>query len=388
MDSARLAPEMVEALVAKARAAVPVLAAHAAAAEERCRISPESTEKLRELGAFALTTPREFGGLGADLVTKVRVLSELGRGCPSSAWVAAVSAETKTTFSRLMPEEVLAEFYADPDVRLCGGSTPGQAVEVPDGVKITGRWAYASGAEDAQWAVAMVMFVAGDGSPRLAGALLPTSDLEIERTWQTAGMRGTGSHTLVADGVFVPTARVLEMPVDANGMPDPTFGKPLGLIAACPPTMAPLAGAARGALDTVEALLRKRKPPLGAYQDLTEMPAARNMFAEAEHLVSNGQDRLLALAERIQQLLDDERTSDVQPSVFRMEIVAIIGQFRRAVDLLLDLHGSSGFALSSPLQRLWRDLNVGARHAQFTTYLTVENRGLVATGAGAPILPD
>ncbi|MET7990740.1 acyl-CoA dehydrogenase family protein [Amycolatopsis sp. NPDC005232] len=380
-------PETAEALVAKARAAVPVLAMHAAAAEEQCRISPESIEALREAGAFALTTPREFGGLGANLVTTVRVLSELGRGCPSSAWVAAVSAEAKNHFSTLMSEEVLAELYADPDVRLCIVGVPGEAAEVPGGVKIAGRWSYASGAEDADWAILGVALDAVDGFPRVAGVLVPVSELNVERTWRVAGMRGTGSHTLVADGVFIPAARVLELPLGPDGAPDLTLGEPLSLVAAGAVIAASLAGAALGALDAVQAVLGKRKPPMTQYKDLAASPSARHFFAEAEHMVNSGHDRLIHLAERIQEKLSAEKSPDIQRSALRMELVSILRQFLRAVDLLMDLQGSSGFSLESPLQRFWRDLNVGARHVQFTPYLMIENHGLLATGAGKPILP-
>lgn len=34
--------------------------------------------------------------------------------------------------------------------------------------------------------------------------LVPTSSLRIERTWDAAGLRGTGSQTMAAEEVFVP----------------------------------------------------------------------------------------------------------------------------------------------------------------------------------------
>lgn len=110
------------------------------------------------------------------------------------------------------------------------------------------------------------------------------------------------------------------------------------------------------------------------------------MFATAEHMVTSGADRLLALAGRITDQVPGEEVTDVRRSALRMELVSVLQQFQRAVDLLLDLHGSSAFALDNPLQRFWRDLDVGARHAQTTSYLTVENHGLLTTGAG-PLLP-
>lgn len=221
----------------------------------------------------------------------------------------------------------------------------------------------------------------------MAGALVPLSDLDIERTWRMVGMRGTGSHTLVADDVVVPAARLLEIPAGPGGAPDLTLGQPLAVVAAGIQLAAPLAGAARGALEAVESLVATRTPPMTALGSLAELPAARNAFAEAEFLVRSGDDRLLRLAERVRDAQSATAVASARRSALRMELVAVVRQFTRAVDLLLDLAGSSGFALERPVQRFWRDLHVGARHIQFTPYLTVENHGLEVTGAGAPLLP-
>jgi alkylation response protein AidB-like acyl-CoA dehydrogenase len=51
--------------------------------------------------------------------------------------------------------------------------------------------------------------------------LIPMADLVIDRSWDVAGMRGTGSHSVVAEDVLVPAARVvsgqeLHYPPDAK----------------------------------------------------------------------------------------------------------------------------------------------------------------------------
>jgi alkylation response protein AidB-like acyl-CoA dehydrogenase len=53
---------------------------------------------------------------------------------------------------------------------------------------------------------------------------------------------------------------------------------------------------------------------------------------------------------------------------------------RTAVELMLDLHGASGFAAANPLQRYWRDIAVGSRHAHLRPYLAVENYGQAFAG--------
>ncbi|MBB4684435.1 acyl-CoA dehydrogenase family protein [Amycolatopsis jiangsuensis] len=384
--TARYTSEAAEALVARARAAVPVLAAHAGVTDQQGRVASESLEVLREAGLFALGTPVEFGGTDVDLVTQVQVLSELGRGCPSSAWLVTISAGTKDHFSRLFPKEVLAEVYAQPDVRWCGGATPGEAVAAPGGSRVSGRWAYASGAEDAHWALLSVVSVRDDGVPQVGGALVPMSELAIDRTWRVAGFQGTGSHTVVANNVFVPAERMIQLPRGLGGAPDVTLGEPLSIVSQSVAVAGVLAGAARGALDVVEAVVGTRKPPISPYDSLAESASARHVFATAEHMVTSGYDRLVSLAGRIADQAPGEEVTDVQRSALRMELVSVLQQFQRAVDLLLDLHGSSAFALDNPLQRFWRDLNVGARHAQLSTYLTTENHGLLVTGAGGPLL--
>ena len=385
MTTTNVRPTDVETLMTAARSAVPVLAANAGRAERDRRLPAESIAVLRDAGAFALATPARFGGLDADLPTTVRVISELGRGCPSSAWLVAVSAEAQPAFTPLMSEEVLAEFYADPDTRLCGaGNPPGRGRRVTGGVRVSGRWPYASGCEDAPWAITLALVSDGDGPPEFVVVLAPTSDLDIERTWDTAGMRGTGSHTLVADDVFVPQARVLSLPTGPNGAPDLFSGRPARPLGGGVTMLASLVGAARGALDVVGSTLHERKPPMTQYDSLAASPGARHWFAEATHLIESAQHDLLVLAAEIDQLMAEPTLADRDSTALRMRLNSVVQRCQDGVNLLLDLNGASSFAADNALQRFWRDLHVGSRHVQFNPYLALENHaGLLATARRA-----
>jgi alkylation response protein AidB-like acyl-CoA dehydrogenase len=46
-----------------------------------------------------------------------------------------------------------------------------------------------------------------------------------------------------------------------------------------------------------------------------------------------------------------------------MDTVQAIGYAREAIRELVSAHGASGFAETSPLQRIWRDSEVASRHA-------------------------
>ena len=55
---------------------------------------------------------------------------------------------------------------------------------------------------------------------------------------------------------------------------------------------------------------------------------------------------------------------------------------REALALILDAHGASGFADSSPMQRIWRDANTAGRHAVVNTLVSEEVYGKALLGIG------
>ena len=337
-----------------------VLRAHAGKAEDDDRPVGEALDAVRAGGAFALRTPREHGGAWADAHTVARRLTELGRACPSTSWVVGTCATAKTLTARALGD---AGAFADPDAVFCGSGVPaGRGEREPEGVRVTGRWPNVSGCEDAAWAVLGVVV---DGAVCLV--LVPTEDLTVERTWHMAGMRGTGSHTLVADGVLVPAGRT-------------TAASPFALadkVLFALTVLGPVVGAAQGALDAVNAMFASdRKPFMTAYTRMGESPGARHWLAEATHLVHRAETTMLAVAREV----DTREMSAVDGPRLHRALADAARDCRAAVELMLDLHGPSGFDTSNVLQRFWRDVAVGSRHPHLNAYLAVENLGTALAG--------
>ena len=340
-----------------------VLRAHAADVEKNQRPAPEGLVALRENGVLALRTPQEHGGAWAGVESIAQRLVELGRACPSTAWVAGTCVTSKTLAGRAFTGAGKPEFFADPDALFCGSGVPGARGErVPEGVRVTGRWPNVSGCEDAEWACLAVVV---DGA--FSFALVPTAALVVERTWAAAGMKGTGSHTLVAGDVLVPAERIVgAAPFAPNDMM---------LFAVT--VLGPVVGAARGALDVVTAMFASdRKPFTTSYTRMGESAGARHWLAEAAYLVDRAEHAMLAVAREA----DTAELSPVDLPRLR-KVLAEAGQdCRTAVERMLDLHGASGFDASNPLQRFWRDVAVGSRHPHLNPYLAVENLGSALAG--------
>src|SRR5687768_7937117 len=124
-----------------------------------------------------------------------------------------------TTFrqsAQFAPEVRRKLFHSDPIGVSAGSANPrGRAVAVPGGYRVTGHWFFASGCMHSSLLHGACKVFDGE-TPRLR----PNGDQEIRivyfypktlariiDTWDVSGLRGTGSHDIEVDDLFVPEER-------------------------------------------------------------------------------------------------------------------------------------------------------------------------------------
>jgi alkylation response protein AidB-like acyl-CoA dehydrogenase len=129
-----------EKLTAKAATLVPLLRAKAAEIEREGRIPDEVLAAIDAAQLFRLRTPQRFGGFEADIRTYMDVVTELGRGCGSTSWIAFISIATVWT-AALFPDEAQREVFAgNPDVRFMGAlGMTARARAVDGGYSLNGK---------------------------------------------------------------------------------------------------------------------------------------------------------------------------------------------------------------------------------------------------------
>ena len=76
--------------------------------------------------------------------------------------------------------------------------------------------------------------------------LVPTSELTMDDTWHTTGMRGTGSNTWVGENVFVPDHRLISMSAVTDGTWPAATAEPIYRIPFAPVATVVLLGSAAG----------------------------------------------------------------------------------------------------------------------------------------------
>ncbi|MGY0499280.1 acyl-CoA dehydrogenase family protein [Nocardia sp. FBN12] len=385
-----------ERLVTVARELAPLLRSNAAQAETDRRVPQVNIDALRDAGLFDITKPARLGGSQEGFRTFLETVAELGRSCASTAWVATLSNVTSYTlgfFPEAVQREVMGE---DPHVITCGVVTPtATTVRVDGGYRVTGRWGFASASHHASWANVGIPITDEAGDVLAPGmALIPLSDLTIDDTWYVAGMSGSGSDTLVADDVFVPDAHVLSVQDVMQGVTASEFQDESLYHSALVPVLAlvlagPVLGMAEGAYDTVLATLKKNKPiSYSFYERSIDAPSTQLSMAEARSLI----DQAKLLAFRSADEVDAAAAAGRQMSVVerarcRMDAAHAAKRCREAVEVLLNVSGAGSFAQANPLQRIWRDLETGSRHAFISLNINEEIYGRALLGIDEQVSP-
>ncbi|WP_432042930.1 acyl-CoA dehydrogenase family protein [Streptomyces cadmiisoli] len=378
-------------LVERARALQPLLRARAAQGESDRVVPQEVIDELAAAGVFRLLTPRRFGGYETDLRTLTEVSEALGEADGSTAWTAMIISVTNWLAS-LFPDKAQEEvFGADPDARVTGVAAPtGMGRRVPGGWIVSGKWSYNSGAPYATWAAvgALLQDEAGQVVDQ-ALVLVPASELVIEDTWHTAGMKATASNTLVGQDVFVPEHRVLSVPAAAQGSyprslreDEPLYSSVFGsMLLLC--LAGPLLGLGKAALDAVTEAAPHKPLSFTVHARQADSVGVQIQVAEAALGLRTARLHVYDAVDLI-----DLRGGSLDHAA-RTQVRAQAGyaaqQVLAAVGTLLNVHGAGAFAESNPLQRIWRDANVAARHAGLVPAVGLEAYGKTLLGIGEPV---
>lgn len=383
-------------LVERAAALVPLLRENAARTEQDRRVVEENIEALTEAGLFKLTVPRRFGGHEADFRTFLQVSTELARGCGSTAWVATLI-NVCNWIVGLTSDEAQQEVWGqNPDARVCGVLAPSATSRAVEGGQvITGRWGFASGSLHSQWASLGFPIVDASGAQIDQGmALIPMTELGIEDTWYVAGMRGTGSNTLVADEVFVPDHRIMSVTRAVHGEYATPHKDEALYRSALVPVLAlvlagPQVGLAKAGLDVVTGSLAKGKGiSYTFYEKASEAPSTQIQLAEAAQLIDTAELHMLRAADDIDAwAAGGEYMPFIDRARARMDTGYIARRSREALDMLLSIHGAGSFAEASPLQRIWRDQETGSRHAVVNPAISSELYGRALLGIEQQVTP-
>jgi alkylation response protein AidB-like acyl-CoA dehydrogenase len=342
-------------LVAAAQAVGPDLAARAHGHDLDGTFVADNIDQLRQRGYLASPVPVELGGGGATTAEVARAQLELARHCASTAltttmhlhvvllnaWRWRQGHDDAAALLRRVAEEGLV-------VASTGGGDftrpTGVARAVDGGWRVSGHKAFVSGVT-ASGAAAM-WATSEDGEAIGFGLPLATDGVTIVETWDAPGMRGTGSHDVVLDEVFVGQAQVTARRAPGEFAPVLAVLAAKALVVIAATYLGTAVGARDALLDALE-------------QDERRDPGRARRLGEITQHLAEGQ---WALDGVLADLGDDPEPTPDTFVTATLAKRAIIDHARAVGDLAMDVIGGRGYRRGQRIERAWRDLRAGPFH--------------------------
>jgi 3-hydroxy-9,10-secoandrosta-1,3,5(10)-triene-9,17-dione monooxygenase len=387
--------EMRATLATRAKDLNPLLAKNALQTEKDRRVVEENIEAMTRAGLFRTMVPKRYGGFQGSVRTHLEVTAAVAEACGSSAWVLALT-NVCAWFTGLFPQQAQDEvFGADPDARVAGVFSPSTQVRrVDGGILASGKWFWSSGCLHADWAMLGVLELDAKGAPLHQHlALMPMSELSIEDTWFTAGMKGTGSNCVVANEVFVPEHRLLPLMKAVQGDYPTPFADEAEYRAAFIPVAALILvgaqlGMSRAALAHVIEKAPQRAIAYTSFKKQSDSVAFQMQVAKAALKIDTAHLHAFRAADDIDAAAQRGEYLDYKTRARVRADTGYVAQYASdAINLLMTAHGAGSFADASPMQRIWRDSNTAARHAIVLQPVGEEVYGKALLGAENTVTP-
>lgn len=369
----------------RAREIVPVLLSRAQKCEDARVLLPENEKLLHETGLFRFHQPKRFGGMELPFVAVVDIVSELARGCPSTAWNVGNLGCHHWILGYYEPETQHELWDENPDVLIASSIAlaAGRGRKAKDGFVVSGRWPFSSGVDNSDWNMLAVTIYEEEKAVDWRLCLVPKSDYTVIDTWYAMGMIGTGSKDIEVKEVFVPERRALALTRCRGGGEHPGAALNTGPLFRLPivapaghPLSATALGTAEGAFEHVRNVFSKR---VGTYTGakVSDFQAVQMKLARARCLIDSARHlmRESALAFQGNPLLNLETKLQL-----RAQNAFAVAQAREAVETLWSFYGANAIYTRDPLQRYLRDVQAASQHFSFNFDIAGSAYGSVALG--------
>jgi indole-3-acetate monooxygenase len=351
-----------------ARRLQPLIREHADETERGRRLAAPVVEALRSAGLFAMGLSSAMGGYETPIAQALRAIEEVSYADGASGWNVMITFDTELWAGFLSGAS--RDLIASLENPIVTGtlSSPGQIQKTDGGYRISGRWKFGSGCQNADVIlVGAVLCEAGkpvlgpSSAPQLLQIALRPSEVNILDTWRVTGLRGTGSHDFTIDNLFVSAERALPLNITEPFERGPLYAFPM-LASFAVAKGAVALGIARHAIDAFKELART-KVPATRTRALREQPAVQIDLAHAEAIVHSSRAFLYQTVEEgWRELVAARQIPPQLRALIRLAATDCVHRCASAVDLVYNAAAASAIHESCALERCFRDAHVVGAH--------------------------
>ena len=333
----------------------------------------ENFEALKEQGFLSLTVPKIYGGHEISLLTYVRILEILATGDGATAlgltmhlkifgsereaksypekWFEKISLKA-TNEGSLVNTAATEEGLGSP----AGGGLPNTvAISTPQGWRISGKKTFTTMAPLLSYFIVLAR-IDEENDSYLANFLLTREDkgLIMEETWNSLGMRASGSNDIVLQDVLIPRERLLSK--RRPGELDKRSGSGSAWFALG--VAATTLGVAQAARNYAVEFARASTP--NDQKTIKQFSGIRNRIARIDLLLHRSRTLINDAAESWEHR-DQAREKEMMQPINKVAITKIdtVNNCIEAVDLAMRVVGGVSLQKSRPIERYYRDVRAG-----------------------------
>ena len=346
----------------------PIIVAHADHAEEKRQLCNVVAREMALAGLYRIAAPVSLKGDEAHPIKQIKTIEAISEISGATGWNLMIGIETMGILGAIYGAELTLSLYSDPALIISGSLNPlGHAVREEGGYRVIGQWPFVSGIHNAHyfWGQSIVH---EDGVPLkdskgyvFCETLVPVEQTQIIDTWHVSGMRGSGSHDVKLDDVFV-SDEYTSHTQNLRPLEDGTLYK-LPLFSRLAYNKVGVAtGIARAAMQHFIELAAVKKPRASSVQ-LQNRADAQRAVSEAERLIGSARSYVFETIEELWQTVDrGDRPTNKLRALVQLSCSGAANESVKAVEMLYSAAGASANFVSSPLDRCMRDVMVVRQH--------------------------
>ena len=340
--------------------------------EKARQVSADLIDKMKEAGLFRIMQPRRFGGFEYGYDVFVEAVSIVASGDGSTGWVYSLGA-VHPWMVGCYPDQAQQDFWRDTldTIAAVSYAPAGKAAPEGDGFRLSGRWSFASGVDNATWGILGGMIPSDDGV-KPGFFLVPRADYSIHDDWNPMGLAGTGSKTIVISDAYVPAYRLVTFGDMLTGRgpgtainTNPIYKQPmLAVVPQC--LVSPALGMARGALKSfIEQVGNRttRGAVAGGNNRMSEFATVQMRVAEATASIDAAQLMIHRDIRETREVVEAGESVDVDMRMRnRLTHSFATKLLVQAVDAVFLAMGGNALGMHHPVQRFWRDIHAASSH--------------------------
>ena len=369
---------------------IPVLRERAAETEALGKMPDANIKDLKELGLLNLFQLKMYGGYQENFKTFADVVTEIARGCGSTAWFVSLTNIRGFMASYIFPKKTLDEIFAKEDVVLAGNFKPIyiEIEKVAGGYHIKeAKWPFVSGCLHADWLYFGVPLKDEKGNVEMAVIIVPREEAYIHDDWDVIGLKGSASNSVTLKDVFVPEHRVALDRLAREGYytaPElkeiPVYRTPF-VPALTLSIVAPAIGLAKQMMDIRMEHIHKFGIGNTFYTKQAEATVTHFQIAEAQLKIDSASLHMERAVNMLDTYAEEGKKLNVDDVVEVKADFGYINQLcKEAIELLLAGAGSRFAYNDNPIQRVYRDFMTMHLHGFITPSSLIETYGRVLCG--------